>query len=320
MEQEYKEDNKKSKVLIVLLVILLALILGVVTLYSSIISKLREGTVEIISKEEMTQESLLSERVPIVEQEQIDANVINVLLIGNDSRNVNVESGRSDTIMLVSYNHFLKKATMVSFLRDSLVEVPGYGWTKLGHSYAYGGAGLTINTINETYGLDVQNYITINFENLENIIDKIGGIDVPITAQEASLYRQYGKTYIYEGVNHLNGEDALMHARNREYDSDFGRTRRQRSVLNAIYQKILTDKDPAAILGLVEYCLSQVKTNMDMKTIYDMALKVLSSDDLLIQQMSLPADGLYTSKWYQNMQVLEIDIEGNRERLEKFLY
>lgn len=320
MEQELKEDSKKSKVLMVLLVILLLLVLGVVLLYSSIISKLREGTVETISKEEMTQESLLSERVPIIEQEQIDANVINVLLLGSDSRNVNVESGRSDTIMLVSYNHFLKKATMVSFLRDTFVDIPGYGWTKLGHSYAYGGAGLTINTINETYDLDVQNYITINFDNLENIIDKIGGIDVPITAQEAYLYQQYGKTYIHEGLNHLNGEDALMHARNREIDNDFGRTRRQRSVLNAIYQKILSEKNPADILKLVEYCLSQVKTNMDMKTIYDMALKVLGSDDLLIQQMSLPADGLYKSTYYNGMSVLEIDLEANKERLENFLY
>ena len=67
--------------------------------------------------------------------------------------------------MLVSYNEFENKASIVSFMRDSLVEVPGYGQTKLGHSY--GGVGLTINTINKVYDLDIQNYVTINFENMQ---------------------------------------------------------------------------------------------------------------------------------------------------------
>ena len=58
-------------------------------------------------------------------------------------------------------------------MRDSLVEVPGYGQTKLGHSYAYGGVGLTINTINKVYDLDIQNYVTINFENMQNVIGLI---------------------------------------------------------------------------------------------------------------------------------------------------
>lgn len=314
------KDKKKKKWKIILFAVLLLLLLGVIGIYISIVMALQEGTVETVKKEEITEDTLLSESVPIIEQEQIEDHVFNVMLIGSDSRDPNADKGRSDSMMMVSFNQLENKATIVSFLRDSLVEVPGYGMTRLGHSYAYGGAGLTINTINQTYGLDVQNYITINFDNLENVIDKIGGIDIPITAAEAELYNAYGKTYIREGVNHLDGEDALMHARNRSLDSDFGRTRRQRSVMNGIYQKIISSRDASNVLPLIEYCLSQVKTNMDVGTIYDMAVKVLQADNLFIQQTSLPVNGTYTGIKYNGMSVLQIDIEANKAELEKFLY
>ena len=100
--------------------------------------------------------------------------------------------GRSDSMMLVSFNKSKNKSTVVSFLRDSLVDIDGYGKSRLGHTYAYGGIGLTINTINKTYDLDIQNYITIDFENLVSIIDEIGGVKVFITEEEAEFYRQNG--------------------------------------------------------------------------------------------------------------------------------
>lgn len=314
---KFFEKHKIKKILAIILVLILLFIIG---LFVSIVVTLKEGTVEVVEKEEIDEETLLSEHVPIIKEEQIQDYVFNVLLIGTDSRDPNAEVGRSDTMMLVSYNQLENKATIISFMRDSLLEIPGYGQSKLGHTYAYGGAGLTINTINQTYGLDVQNYVTINFENLENVIDKIGGIEVPITAEEAALYNAYGKKYIHEGINVLDGDDALMHARNRSLDSDFGRTRRQRSVMNGIYRKIMQTKDPADLLTLINYCLTQVKTNMDVDVIYDMAMKVLASDNLTVQQTSIPAAGTYTDGTYNGMAVLNIDIEANKEVITEFLY
>lgn len=314
---KFFEKHKKRKIFGIIIILLLLIIGGI---YGSIIMTLREGTVEVVEKEEIDKETLLSSNVPIIKEDQIKDYVFNVLLVGTDSRDPNAEKGRSDTMMLVSFNQIENKATIVSFMRDSLIEVPGYGLTKMGHSYAYGGAGLTINTINQTYGLDIQNYITINFENLENVIDKIGGIEVPITAEEAALYRQYGRTHIYEGVNLLDGEDALMHARNRSLDSDFGRTRRQRSVMNGIYRKIMSSKEPADLLPLINYCLTQVKTNMDVDMIYDMATKVLAIDNLTVQQTSMPAAGTYSGGSYNGMSVLNVDIDANKAILEEMLY
>lgn len=311
---------REHKVKTIILALLLLLFLSVFGLYVGIIMKLQEGTVETVKKEEISEDTLLSQNVPIIEEEQIQEHVFNVLLIGTDSRNPSTEKGRSDAMMLVSYNQIENKATIISFLRDSLVEVPGYGLTRMGHSYAYGGVGLTINTINSVYDMDVQYYVTINFENLINVIDKMGGIEVPITAEEAKLYNSYGKRYIREGVNLLNGKDALMHARNRSIGNDFGRTRRQRSVMNGIYRKMMETKDPTTLLTLVNYCMTQVKTNMDADVIYDMALKVIKADELFVRQTSIPADGTFTDEVYNGMQVLRVDIDENKKIIEEMLY
>jgi len=315
-----QEEKKKSKVLVVLSVILLVLVLGVVSIYVGIVNSLKEGTVEIVKEEELTEESLLSQNVPIITEEQIEDHVFNVLLVGIDTKESGSFSGRSDTMMLVSYNEFENKASIVSFMRDSLVEVPGYGQTKLGHSYAYGGVGLTINTINKVYDLDIQNYVTINFENMQNVIDRMGGIEVPLTAEEAAYLNRVRKTNFVEGINVMNGQEALWHARNRSLDNDFGRTRRQRSVMNGIYRKVMETKNPETLSALIGYCLTQVKTNMDVSTITDMAVKVLSKDDLTVKQTSVPAAGTYSSETYEGMSVLKVDIEENKKILRDYLY
>ena len=317
---EYIEEKKGGKGWKILLIILAVCLLGIGLFVISLVRTLKEGTVETVSKEDVTQESLLSERVPIITEEQIEAHVFNVLLIGIDTREVNSFNGRSDTMMLVSYNEFENKATIVSFMRDTLVEVPGYGLTRLGHSYAYGGVGLTINTINEVYDLDIQNYVTINFENMQNVIDKMGGIEVPLTAEEAAYLNRVRQTNFVEGVNVMNGQEALWHARNRALDDDFGRTRRQRSVMNAIYRKFMDTKNPETLTALITYCLTQVKTNMDLSTISDMALKVLSQEDLMVRQMSVPTAGTYVNETYNGMAILKTDIEENKKILREYLY
>ena len=97
-----------------------------------------------------------ADKVQIAREDPKDSDVINVLLVGSDSRDPNAEMGRSDTMILVSYNKAKNKATALSVLRDSLVEIDGHGQSKLGHTFAYGGIGLTINTINKQFGLDIQ--------------------------------------------------------------------------------------------------------------------------------------------------------------------
>ncbi|MGE9976583.1 LCP family protein [Coprococcus catus] len=306
--------NRKRKILGILLVAAILLNVGI---YGSIAWKYYQDVVSIVPEDKVDP---TVKNVQIAQEDPKDEDVFNVLLVGTDSRDPNSDMGRSDSMMLVSFNKSKNKSTVVSFLRDSLVDIDGYGKSRLGHTYAYGGIGLTINTINKTYDLDIQNYITIDFENLVSIIDEIGGVKVFITEEEAEYYRQNGMPDIQSGDMTLTGSQALAHARNRTLGSDFERTRRQRSVMYGIYRQIMAEKDASAILPLINYCMNHVKTNMSVTEIYDLAKQVLEIDNLRMQQASMPTEGAYQPVTYEGMDVLEIDIEANKKYLNELLY
>ncbi|MGN0391964.1 MAG: LCP family protein [Bariatricus sp.] len=306
--------NRKRKILGILLVAAILLNVGI---YGSIAWKYYQDVVSIVPEDQVDP---TAKSVKIAQEDPKDEDVFNVLLVGTDSRDPNSDMGRSDSMMLVSFNKSKNKSTVVSFLRDSLVDIDGYGKSRLGHTYAYGGIGLTINTINKTYDLDIQNYITIDFENLVSIIDEIGGVKVFITEEEAEYYRQNGMPDIQSGDMTLTGSQALAHARNRTLGSDFERTRRQRSVMYGIYRQIMAEKDASAILPLINYCMNHVKTNMSVTEIYDLAKQVLAIDNLRMQQASMPTEGAYQPVTYEGMDVLEIDIEANKKYLNELLY
>lgn len=313
MKKWFKKHKKRKIALIVVLAILL-LIMGVLIFG---LWRLQKDAVKVVNPEDVDPKA---EKVAIAKEEQKVENVVNILLVGTDTRDPNAELGRSDSMLLVSYNKSDNKATVASFLRDSLVEIDGYGKSKLGHTFAYGGVGLTINTINKVYDLDIQNYITVNFDNLVGIIDQLGGIEVTLTAEEVAYYQQNGMPNVMEGVNLLTGSQALAHARNRSLDNDFGRTRRQRDVMYGIYRKVVEKKDPATLLPLINYCMTQVSTNMSINEITSLATDVLASDNLQTQQCSIPTEGSYQFGTYEDMSVLEVDIEKNKMLLKDLLY
>ena len=306
--------NRTRKILGLLLGAAILLNVGI---YGSIAWKYYQDVVSIVPEDKVDP---TVKNVQIAQEDPKDEDVLNVILVGTDSRDPNSDMGRSDSMMLVSFNKSKNKSTVVSFLRDSLVDIDGYGKSRLGHTYAYGGIGLTINTINKTYDLDIQNYITIDFENLVSIIDEIGGVKVFITEEEAEYYRQNGMPDIQSGDMTLTGSQALAHARNRTLGSDFERTRRQRSVMYGIYRQIMAEKDASAILPLINYCMNHVKTNMSVTEIYDLAKQVLAIDNLRMQQASMPTEGAYQPVTYEGMDVLEIDIEANKKYLNELLY
>lgn len=308
-----KKDKKKHRKL----KIFLALLVAIPALFVLWIWWIFHPRVDIVPADKV---DMTAENVNIAQEEKKEEGVYNVLLVGTDSRDPDSDMGRSDSMMLVSYNANEGKATIISFLRDTLVDIPGYGKSRLGHTYAYGGVGLTINTINEVFDLDVQNYVTVSFDNLVGIIDEMGGVDVYISAEEAEYYRTHGMPNIQEGNVNLSGSQALAHTRNRTLGSDFERTSRQRSVLYGVYNKLLQERSPEAILSLINYCMTQVETNMAVTDIYTLAMEVLTTEHLMTQQASIPYDGTYKGITYEGMSVLEIDLEANKEKINELLY
>ena len=297
---------KRHKIVSGILCLLLICFLVMGMSLGALLWNLNRDKVGVVDPDEVDPNA---DEVQIAREDQKDKDVINVLLVGTDSRAPSAEMGRSDTMILASFNKAQGKATALSFLRDSLVEIDGHGQSKLG-----------INTINKQFGLDVQDYIVINFENLVEIIDQLGGIQVMLTEEEAAYYRENGMPDIVAGNVTLTGSQALAHARNRSLDNDFGRTERQRDVIYGIYTKVLEQRDPATVLSLVQFCMTQVKTNMSVTELYDMAMEVLSVDNLTPQQAAVPAEGTYEFGTYEDMSVLNIDLEANKQKIEELLY
>ena len=308
---------KKHKAASVVIILFLVCIITVMGVIGGILWKFYHDSVGIVDGDSVDP---TDDAVKIAREDQKDGNVINVLLVGSDSRDPDAELGRSDTMIVVSYNKAENKVTAVSFLRDTLIDIDGYGMSKLGHTFAYGGVGLTINTINKQFDLDIQDYIIVNFDNLVGIIDELGGIEVKLTEEEAEYYRAHGMPDIQAGTVTLTGTQALAHARNRSLDNDFGRTERQRDVLYGIYNKVRENKSPSVILSLIKYCMTQVSTNMGVTEIYDIATDVLDADHLITQTAAIPQEGTYEFGMYEEMSVLEIDLEANKEYLQELLY
>lgn len=214
--------------------------------------------------------------------------IINIAFFGSDSRDLsNMDAGRADTMMIVSINPTKKSIKLISIPRDTYVNVPGYGNTKINHSYAYGQEQLAIKTINSNFGLNITEYITINFEGLINVINAVGGVDINISKEERDVLNDYlkesyeimGKEYVpmtEYGDVHLNGEQALAHCRDRYVGSDFTRAERQREVLTEVMGKI-SQKSFGGILDLVDIFLQQVRTNMDVSEYLGLAASAFTN-------------------------------------------
>lgn len=266
-----------------------------------------------------------TEKTPIYKKEPIDQDIINILLLGCDISTGN-SWGRSDTMIVVSYNVKTDEVNMMSLLRDSWVPIDGYGWNKLNAAYSRGGPGLTINTVNELYSLDIQRYVMVDFDGLEKIVDTIGGLDLELTAKEVEYINNSPdltspNVLTGSGVMHLDGNQVLEHARNRTTGgSDFHRTNRQRQVLMAIYEKAKTIRNPVTLLSLATTCKDFIVTNIPFNTMFSLGMGALNADNLTINSMYVPADGTYTGEYVGNVSVVGLDIDANAEIIHEAIY
>ena len=261
-------------------------------------------------------------KIPIYKVEQKSPDVVNIVVVGRDADSY---YGRADSAMVVSYNKKTNEVKIISLLRDCYVPIEGHYSNKLGHALAYGGIGLYINTVNEILDLDIQHYIVMDFEGVKSAVDQLGGIEVTLTQKEVDYYKRSGYNFKV-GVNHMNGEQALWHCRNRSLSgADFERTRRQRDVITAIYQKAFS-------LGLTE-CTEVVDTvskylkmNIPLTTCLEVITNVFSAGGVSMDSAAMPFDGTWSYGYAQppgykgSMSVVKIDIRANRQAVNKFIY
>lgn len=263
-------------------------------------------------------------KTPIYKVEQKNPDVINILVLGTDSRDVTRERGRSDSIIVLSYNKKNGKIKMVSVLRDSLVPIEGHSWNRINAAYSYDGVGLAVNTVNELFDLDIQHFVVIDFNGARNFIDKVGGVEIDITQKEADFYNYtgyMGRVKLSEGPFMMNGERALVYMRTRYVDNDFKRTERQRKVIVTLAKKIIEEKSISEIYDLTDYSFTLVKTNISIKTLLSFVSSVaVNASNLSIESQHVPFSDSYEYKYYNGMAIISFDIESAKKRVNEFIY
>lgn len=311
-----KKKSKLKRFLITLVIIIALLAAGLYYLVGRVYSKMNFEQNDVLATEPMKEDG-----------------VVNILLIGNDSR-TNGEDGRSDAMIMLSVSNKTDKIYMTSLLRDMYVDIPGHDGNRLNAAYAYGGAELLMETIEKNLDITVNRYVLVNFEAFANLIDAVGGVDLELTSEEIEYVNGYLVEYnmllnrpqgtdnmdtSVSGLVHLNGAQALAYSRNRYLGTDFGRTERQRKVLTAAIGKLpktLATNPNELIDGL----MPNLTTNLTQNECYRLSLmapKILTYE---IVQNSIPIEGTYKSSIIRKMSVLEVDFEANKKFIRENIY
>ena len=260
--------------------------------------------------------------------------VTNILLVGQDTR-VAGQRARSDSMIILTVDNNRKRLSMTSIMRDLYVQIPGYSDNKINAAYAFGGFQLLDQTIETNFGIHIDYNVEVDFSGFIDIIDAVGGIDIKLNEAEVAYMSgtsQYsGKSQadpisgLSVGYNHLNGEAALVYARIRYVGTgnardDFGRTERQRIVIQTVFQK-MKDEPWSNLLNIYDKVAGDLTTDMTNDQILEIALAAYGLGVDSIEEYRVPADGTYSGQTVRKMSVLvPNDWNTLRADLQEFIY
>lgn len=260
----------------------------------------------------------------------------NIALFGTDSRGEGGEDGgpaRSDTIIVASLNNETKEVKLVSVYRDTMLGQEGQHYDKANVAYAQGGPEEAVNMLNRNLDLDIQDYVSVNFLALADVVDLLGGLDIEMTAEEIGHMNNYcvetskvtGKKYkkiepAEAGTYHLNGVQTVSYARIRyTAGGDFTRTERQRLVISKIVEKV-QDAGIVKMNEIIDAVLPEVSTSLSGTEILKMAAGVF--DYTLGETKGFPFDTATPESvpGYTGSYVVPVGLEKNVRELHQFLF
>lgn len=207
---------------------------------------------------------------------------INILLLGINQRKNDI--GRSNVTCVVTVDTDTKDVSMLWIPRDSRVRIPGYGWNKIGHAYAYGGTTLSKQTVSEFLGIPIDYYVAVNMSGFQKVIDALGGVDIDVD-KRMYYYDPYdegeidnnGLIDIKPGMQHMDGSTALQYVRFRHDElGDIGRIARQQKFAKAMLADIITPSIITRIPSVIKEASSVFTT--DMPTTQMMSLSKVITD------------------------------------------
>ena len=254
--------------------------------------------------------------------------VTNILLIGADYVG---DNGLSDIMVVVSINDTEKTVTCTSLMRDTYAYIPiNQGVNKkLNAAHQLGGSELLIATIELNFGIKIDNYIKVDFEKAVQVFDLLGGLELRIDEAEVNFIRKWesSSTLTYDASKadadgfitvHLDGGELRAHARNRSTGGrgDFNRTRRQRDILYAAFEKCKTMSVPK-LATLLENILPLVTTDISYAEFMSHVLSAPSYKSYQFETFRIPCDGYWK---YWKYYVVVTDLEKTMEKWRDIVY
>ena len=235
----------------------------------------------------------------------------NIALFGVDSRDNSFSNTRSDCIIIVSINKKTNDVKLTSVYRDTYVNIDGHGLDKITHAYAYGGPELAMSTLNKNLDLNITEFVTVNFETVKTVVDSIGGITIKVTDAEATQIEglSSGGTYT------LDGDQALAYSRIRKIDSDYQRTERMRTVIEAVFDKVKS-LGVSELSNFVDTILPLISTNLSSNEIIAMVPSVPFYSIKDSEGWPYDVQGYSSDAWYG----VPVTLESNVRELHSELF
>lgn len=273
----------------------------------------------------------------------LDGTWRSILLVGTDARLWD-DMKHTDTMIIACYNEKTGAIRLISVMRDIFIDisedVSGKGNVRLNTVSAYGGMKLLIKKLNDKLGLNIREYMLVDFAGFVEVVDILGGIEMDITEVEM----QYINSSLTEQVNllvdkpyrektmrectlteagqniKLNGLQALAFARTRKSDNDYKRVERQRAVILAAAQKAIDTITIPQLVQVVNMALQYVETSISAADVVQLGLKVMNGGIGDIQSTRIPVNNTYKGETRKNVWgMYDMDWNANKQEVQSLL-
>lgn len=268
---------------------------------------------------------------------EVEETYTNIALFGVDARNGKLSTGtRTDTIMILSVNNSTGESRLVSVYRDTYLNLGNDVYNKCNAAYAKGGPEQAISMLNMNLDLYITDFVTIGFEGMMEVVDAVGGVEIDIQENEIKHLNNYqASMYATEenpnnlttdyvaitepGLQTLSGYQAVAYCRIRAVGNDFGRTERQRKVLQAVLDKAKT-LSASQLNDIADDVFPMVATSLDLDEILSLVANVSSYE--IVGSSGFPFDtNITTGKiGSKGSCVIPMDLATNVELLHEYLY
>ncbi len=247
---------------------------------------------------------------------------VHLLLLGTDSRDAD-SNGRSDSMMVATIDPVTKRTYLMSILRDTYVDIPGHGYSRINAAYSYGGAPLAMETVGKLLGIPIDHYVKIDFEGFKSLVDTVDGVEIDV--EKDMKYTDSGDGHRYDidlkkGLQTLDGTHALQYVRFRhDATSDFTRTERQRKFLTALAAKLQSSSSLIKLPGILNSVAPYIETNMPTSTMLKLSRLGLDVNVNRTVKVQIPPNSLLEAKTVRGAAVLGVNEARLREYIEKML-